>query len=174
MELLDRYLPPETTLSQHQEVIASAPATVWDALGEVDLGASPVLRVVFSLRGIPAIGRLGDFERIGFKTLHEAPPRHLVLGLIGKFWRVRGGLVDFEPSDFTNFDQPGHAKAVWGFEVSGAERGPSTVLTETRVLCTDPASEKRFRRYWALVGPFSSVTRREILRILRTAAEKEK
>lgn len=171
MELLDRYLPAETTLSQHQEVIEFSPAVVWDALGEVDLGASPVLRILYSLRGIPATGGLGDCEKIGFKTLHEDPPHHLVLGLIGKFWRVRGGFVGFEPSDFTNFDQPGYAKAVWGFEITGAERGPSTVVTETRVQCTDPASEKRFRRYWALVAPFSSVSRQEMLRVLRKAAE---
>lgn len=171
MELLDRYLPAETTLSQHQEMIESTPAKVWDALGEANLGTSPVLRILFSLRGMPVTGRLGDFKRVGFKVLHEAPPRHLVLGLIGRFWRVRGGLIDFEPSDFATFDQPGYAKAVWGFEITGAEGAPSTVVTETRVGCTDPASERRFRRYWAVVGPFSSVARWEMLRVLRKAAE---
>lgn len=172
MELLDRYLPAETTLSRHQELIAARPHKIWDALGEVDLRASLVIRILFLLRGIPATGRLGDFEGIGFKVLHQDSPRYLVLGLIGRFWRVRGGLIDFGPSEFATFDQPGYAKAVWGFEITGVEGGPSTVVTETRVECTDPTTERRFRRYWRLVGPSSSMTRKEMLRLLRKAAER--
>lgn len=82
MELLDRYLPAETTLSQHQERIESTPAKVWDALGEANLGASPVLRILFSLRGIPVTGRLGP--------MHRSRQREEVPSLLGV-----GGAVQF-------------------------------------------------------------------------------
>lgn len=140
---------------------------VWDALHDLDLGSSPLLRTLFVLRGIPAIRRIGDFEMLGFEVLSEERPSSLNLGLIGRFWSPGGDLVDFEPEEFQTFDRPGYAKAVWGFEIRGPNNGPSTVTTETRVQCTDSRSEKWFRRYWALVGPFSSMTRREMLRLLR-------
>ena len=41
-------------------------------------------------------------------------------------------------------------------------QGPAAaVLTvETRVAATDPASARRFRRYWRFIGPFSDLIRR--------------
>src|SRR5664279_670006 len=45
----------------------------------------------------------------------------------------------------------------------------SSILTvETRVAITDDESRRRFRRYWLLIGPFSSLIRRMALRLLAT------
>jgi hypothetical protein len=49
--------------------------------------------------------------------------------------------------------------------------GATTLSTETRILCTDDRNRRRFRRYWAVVRPFSGLIRIELLRIVRREAE---
>src|ERR1019366_56115 len=49
--------------------------------------------------------------------------------------------------------------------------GRSLITTETRTAATDPASLRRFARYWLLVGPFSALIRRLTLRIVKSDAE---
>jgi hypothetical protein len=47
-----------------------------------------------------------------------------------------------------------------------------TVLsTETRVLATDAAARRRFRRYWLAIRPFSGLIRRVWLRAIKRRAE---
>jgi hypothetical protein len=45
------------------------------------------------------------------------------------------------------------------------------VGTETRIAATDEVARRRFGRYWRLIGPFSSITRREMLAAIRRRAE---
>jgi hypothetical protein len=52
-----------------------------------------------------------------------------------------------------------------------ADRGGSRVGTETRIAATDDTARRRFGRYWRLIGPFSSITRREMLAAIRRRAE---
>jgi hypothetical protein len=47
----------------------------------------------------------------------------------------------------------------------------SRVATETRIAATDDAARRRFGRYWRVVGPFSGITRREMLAAIRRRAE---
>ena len=65
-------------------------------------------------------------------------------------------------------------KAVWNFSLSdGTVSGATLLKTETRVLCLDEASRRRFRLYWSVVGFFSGIIRREILRVIKNSAERE-
>jgi hypothetical protein len=51
-------------------------------------------------------------------------------------------------------------------------QGEGTLLTtETRVLATDPASRRRFRRYWLVIRAGSGLTRRSWLRAAKRRAE---
>jgi hypothetical protein len=50
--------------------------------------------------------------------------------------------------------------------------GRALITTETRTAATDPASLRRFARYWLLVGPFSALIRRLLLRIVKSDAER--
>ena len=47
----------------------------------------------------------------------------------------------------------------------------TTLSTETRVLATDEASRRAFRRYWLVIRPFSGLIRRVWLRAIRQRAE---
>jgi len=45
------------------------------------------------------------------------------------------------------------------------------LTTETRVLCSGTAALRSFKRYWLVVGPFSGLIRRHILRAIARVAE---
>ncbi len=180
--LIDRFLPQPEVVSRHETVVSASAERVWAAARALDLGQSPVVKVLFALRSLPGLlsratraRRLGmNMEGLlgtGFVLLGEVPGDEVVLGLVGRFWTPAGGIVRVAPEDFTDFQRPGFAVAAWNFTVRGPAGGPVRLATETRVRLTDPASRRSFRAYWTVVGPFSGLIRREMLRTVRRAAE---
>ena len=106
-----------------------------------------------------------------FALLGERPNRELVLGLVGRFWATSGDLQRLDAGEFRDFGRPGYAKAAWNFSVEEQHDGTTLLTTETRVLCLDTASRRRFRLYWTLIGPFSGLIRKDILRSIKRQAE---
>jgi hypothetical protein len=51
--------------------------------------------------------------------------------------------------------------------------GTTHLVTETRVVCADPAARRRFALYWLLIKPFSAWIRRDMLQAIarRTTGE---
>ncbi|HEU0053028.1 MAG TPA: hypothetical protein VFQ39_07615 [Longimicrobium sp.] len=180
--LIDDFMPRWEVDERHATLVHADAARAWQAVRTLDLSRSPVVRALFALRSLPALlagkrrrGRalgatLDDLLRGGFVLLAERQGEEIVLGLAGKFWRPGGGIVRVEPGGFRDFGAPGLAVAAWNF-VLAPEAGGVRVTTETRVRCTDEASRRAFRRYWRVVGPFSALTRVEMLRAVRAAAE---
>jgi hypothetical protein len=122
--------------------------------------------------GAPTCFKLDDFLKMRFILLGERVNEELLLGLVGRFWTPSGELLRLDAPDFRDFNELGYAKAVWNFSLT--ELPDKTVLleTETRVLCLDEGSRKRFRLYWLLVGTFSGLIRKEILRAVKQTAER--
>jgi hypothetical protein len=169
--LIERHLPHFDVRERHALRIQAAPEAVLAAARSLNLGDSPLCRALFRLRGMPrrALGMEG-MRSLGFVLLEEREGRGFVLGLIGRFWSPRGGLLRFEPPAFAAFARPGYARAAWSFEAE--EDGEGTLLTtETRVHCADPRGRRLFRLYWLVVRPFSGLIRREALRLVRRRAE---
>lgn len=170
--LIDEYAPDYHVASRHQIDVRATPEAVYAAVRRLDLSRSGVIRLLFGLRGLPTRGiTLDTFLERGFVLLDETPGQELLLGLIGRFWTLKGDLQRFEPAAFRSFDRPGYAKAAWTFHLTPQPSGSTLLVTETRVRCTDNASLCRFRRYWRVVGPFSGVIRKEILRAVKQDAE---
>ena len=181
--LIDRFLPAGEVSSRHEVEVRALAERAWAAARSLDLAGSPVVRALFALRSLPGIfsrksaARRGlglDIEgllKTGFVILAEAPGEEIVLGLVGRFWTPSGGIVRVDPTEFAAFDRPGYAVAAWNFTVHGPAAGPVRLATETRVRLTDSSSRRRFRAYWTIVGPFSGLIRREMLRTIRNAAE---
>jgi hypothetical protein len=96
-----------------------------------------------------------------------------VLGTLGRFWRAGGETHPIDRERFREPAPPGTAKAAWNF---AAERRPggTELRTETRVMCADVATRRRFRAYWLLIRPFSGLIRREMLAAVRSVAESER
>jgi hypothetical protein len=179
--LIDEFMPAFDVAERHGIVIRARAERAYAGIRSVDLTRSFVIRSLFALRRFPAVyagrgaGRRGlmldDFLRSGFVVLAEEPGVEIVLGVIGRFWRPTGGLVGFAPDEFTAFKQPGYAKAAWNFRVEPEGEGRVRVVTHTRIRATDEKSLRSFRRYWLVVGPFSGLIRREMLRLVRSQAE---
>jgi hypothetical protein len=174
--LIDELLPRFDEVERHARLVRAAPPAVYAALWRADLLASPLVRGLLMLRGIPAALRhprrparrrtltlAQVLESYGFVLLGERPEREVVLGVVGRFWTLTGERLALDAPGFVAFDRPGYAKAVWDFRL--APEGDATRLsTETRILGLDAESRRRFRRYWRVIGPFSGLTRRAFLR----------
>ena len=170
--LIDDYAPDYDVASRHHLDVRATPEAVYAVVRKLDLSRSWLIRTLFRLRGLPTRGMtLEDFLKWGFVLLDETPQRELLLGLIGRFWTLAGDLQRFEPAAFRAFEEPGFARAAWTFFLDPQPGGIVRLITETRVQCTDAASLRRFRRYWRLVGPFSGVIRKEMLRVIKQEAE---
>jgi len=181
--LIDTWMPTWDAVERHQTHVRAPREAVWRAARTLDFARSPVVRALFALRSLPGLcsrgprralgGTLDGLLRSGFVLLGERPGEELLLGLVGRFWRPDGGIVRLTADELRTFDRPGYAVATWNFTLA-ADHGGSRLATETRVRCTDAAARRSFRRYWAVVGPFSGLIRREMLRSIRRAAEAER
>jgi hypothetical protein len=114
---------------------------------------------------------MDDLIRAGFVILAQEPPREIVLGVVGTFWKPIGGVRRVDPSEFAALSEAGEAKAAWNFRVESVTDGRSVVYTETRVRCADEATRRKFLLYWAAIGPLSAYIRRRALHLIRTGAE---
>lgn len=161
----------ELEAKTYEVAIAAPVEVVWRALHEMDTAESLVLRTLFRLRGLKPSYRLRDLADVGFVTLAEDPPTRLELGLIGRPWTIRGGIVRVPPEEFEAFTEPGYAKIRWQFRARESRPGSTILSTTTRISCTDALAERRFSRYWRFVEPMSGWTRREMLRLIKAKAE---
>lgn len=169
--LIDEFLPEYDFSETHDIKIRATAKNVFHTLNEVDLCASPVIRWLFRLRGIPTEKMtLRELRRMRFETLGEVKNREILLGLAGRFWTPTGNLRKVDAENFREFNEKGFAKAVWNFSLD--ESADETRLTtETRIKCLDGESRKKFGFYWTLIQPFSAWIRKEMLKTVRQKAE---
>jgi hypothetical protein len=188
--LLDDWLPSFDVSASYAARVAAPPEWVYACLRTADLSRWGLARALVALRTLPALAvapreswpRLVERRRRpltldallagGFVLLGERPGEELVLGTVGQFWRARGGPSVTSAEIFRNPAPPGTAKAAWSFSVRALAGGATELRTETRVACADAATRGRFRAYWAVIGPFSGLIRREMLAAVRDAAER--
>ena len=166
---IDRWVPEFDEASRHAIHVAAPPEAVWRALHESDFADSRLVRILFAARGISR-RRAGIAEFIDreFALLEEDRPQVLVLGMAGRPARSQIDRVTAE--EFATYDAPGSVRIGWEFLIEPANGG-SHVSTTTRIQATDPTGRRRFRRYWRIVRPFSGLTRRGMLGIIKRRAE---
>ena len=100
---------------------------------------------------------LDDMERAGCLLLGESPGHEIVFGTVVQPWKAVTGdqpAPQVEPGRFAAFDTPGYVNVAFNIRVEPYGSGRALITTETRTAATDPASLRRFARYWLLVGPF--------------------
>ena len=167
--LLDEYLPEYDVVERHRAIIDLPQAELWDVFQQTDFSRSFWIRTLFRLRGmavkqsIPMPMTFATLERWRFKLLDEVEPDYMVIGLVGKFWTPTGHLQRIDKRSFLEEPWEGFARSAFCFEFEALEDGATVVATETRVHCTDERSRRAFRRYWAVIGPFSKWIRRLML-----------
>ena len=189
---LDRYIPQSEHGNRTSVSIDAAPAVVWDALQQVKLSDCRTSQLLLGIRllpgrlfrhrtdhatrdsgrpeaGVPLLDSLISWR---FSVLEEVPGEEIVLGVIGQFWRLRGGTdAPIAGGDeFVAFDQPGYVKAAINFRLEATSTG-SLLTTETCTVATDAARARKFSVYWAFVGWGSKLIRRDMLAAVRRRAE---
>ncbi|HYP26114.1 MAG TPA: hypothetical protein VE262_05290 [Blastocatellia bacterium] len=181
--LIDDIMPAYDVSEYHSIKISSPVGTVYQAVKELDLCDSTLVRALFFLRELPAYfaARAGSGNRLcldlrgmlenGFVLLGERTDREIALGLVGRFWTVGGDIQRIEADRFRSFDDPRFAKAVWNFSLQQSPDGRTVLATETRVLCGSKMTGRLFRVYWAFIRPFSGLVRRAALKAIKRDAE---
>jgi len=188
--LMDQFLPRYDFAVVHADVFRASPAQCYGAASELDLFQAPLVRALLGIRALPqrVVGtlrgrgkttpleasrrtfRFKDMVGLGWTLLGETPGVEMVLGQVSRPWKAVAASTDAPttPEQFTSFDEPGFAKIAASLGIDPYGNDSSILTMETRVAITDDKSRRRFRRYWLLIGPFSSLIRRMALRLLAT------
>jgi hypothetical protein len=183
-ELLDRFLPDPEVDEYHQITVDAPAAITLAAAKETDLQGGPVASAIFWLRAVPALlrgepyrpegsrGIVAETLGLGWGVLAEVPDREIVVGAYTQPWHEQVTFHPLPPEEFAGFNQPGYVKIAWtlGAEPLGPNR--SRLVTRTRAVATDPASRKRFRRYWAPMSAGIILIRYAGLPRMRNEAER--
>ena len=181
--LIDEFVPLCDACERHSIRIAAPSAEVYTRLYSVDFGKLMVVRLLLALRSLPAVlagKRNADRNRAwtldslagaNFGKLAENHGREVVFGVTGKFWRLAGNIAPFSKESWSSPVLPGLARAAWNFSVSEPVPGATLLTTETRIVCGDSASKRKFRLYWLFVRPFSGLIRLLMLRAVRRVCE---
>jgi hypothetical protein len=179
--VLDRLIPLPRLLETDTVDLAAPPPEVWRLLRHGNLARSPFVKALFELRTLP--GRLSNDgghdvrlqlddltstkDRPGFQILGENPEHEIAVGAIGKVWHLNIPFVHVADAEaFRAFEAPDYVKVVWSIRVTPRGERDTHVEFELRVDATDDKAWRKFRRYFALVGPFSRFIRRSLLRSL--------
>jgi hypothetical protein len=157
LKSLDVFLPSYEFAARHGVEVQADARAAERALREVTFREVPIVRALLFMRGLGS-GRadervLSAMSRRG-TVLDDVPGEGVILGIRGRFWRLRGG--GNEPE----------AAAVVDFRV-----GDGSLTTETRVHVPPGPSWRRFVRYWRVVRPFSGLIRVLVLRAAKRRAE---
>jgi uncharacterized protein (UPF0335 family) len=170
--LIDQVLPKYDEREYHQIDIRGDRREVYQTARSIDFSDSLIIRTLFRLRGLPpASTNLDGLLQVGFLLVDEIPPEEFVLGLVGKFWTFRAQILKLDAVQYGEFNQKGYAKLAWNFAIQEHPPGAVKLSTETRIVCTDDHSRARFKLYWTLIGKFSGLTRKEMLRVVKKRIE---
>jgi len=185
---LARFIPSPRLRQVDRVAVACHPAEAWEVVRATDLYDIRLVRALFRARSLPqragarlrgrplepepTTATLDDIVRPGsdFHLLAETPGEEFVAGAIGKFWEPEIPFVEISPETFASFHEPGFGRVAWSIQVYPRQsgRGGSWVGVELRVDATDADAWREFVPYWTLIGPFSHLIRRTLLRRLAT------
>jgi hypothetical protein len=181
---IQRFIPQPRLHQVDRVAVATYPAETWTVVRATDLYELRFVRALFTARLLPErVGarlrrrqlepspRSARLDEIagrgpGFRRLAEVPGQEFVAGAIGKFWEPSIPFLEASPETFMAFAEPGFGKVAWSLQVHPRGGGGSWVVVDLRVSATNEEAWRRFGRYWSLVGPFSHVIRKSLLRAL--------
>lgn len=185
-QAIDRFLDNYNFHELHTTLVSAPPEAVYRAVQEVTAGEIRWLKPLMAIRSFPAwllrkraprpeaVPILEVATRASFFYLAREPPREIVVGTVGQFWRLAGGAAPPRPASpeaFVSLDDPNFAKAVMSFTIEDAGRGVTLLSTETRILAPEGAARRRFAAYWRLIYPGSSLIRVGWLEGIKKRAE---
>jgi hypothetical protein len=174
--LLDTYLPRYQFSERHATWVNAAPRDVLDVIMDYDFTADRFTAALMTLRRLPGrlLGKVlphiampEDFTMRTFTPLERDGDREMAAGLIGRFWRLDGGVVPIADAHaFLSYAEAGVPKLVINFSVE-RDGARTRLSTETRVYCPDTLSQLCFTPYWYAIRLGSGLIRRRFLSRVR-------
>ncbi len=179
---LDELMPRADTAARYQTRVRASVERTREAMRSADFSQLPLTRLLMGLRKLgwgrqKAEQAASQEERLraaGFLAIPAGSENEVLLGVVGRFWRPDSGIVrGLTAQEIVAFGREGFAKALWNFTVESESESVTRLATETRVLAYGDAARRKFRAYWLLVGPFSGLIRKEMLRLVKRKAERK-
>lgn len=185
-QAIDRFLDSYNFHEFHTTRVSAPPEAVYRAVLEVTVDEIRWFKSLMAIRSFPAwlfrkrpqrpasAPILEIATRASFFYLAKEPPREIVVGTVGQFWKLAGGAPPPRPENpeaFVALDDAAFAKAVMNFTIEDAGRGVTILSTETRILAPEGAARRRFAAYWRLIYPGSSLIRVGWLEGIKKRAE---
>lgn len=171
--LIDDFLPEFNFSKKHSVVIYASTDKIFNVLKNTNFNSVP-LKILLMLRGIKLENlSLTLSEKSYFTLLGEDSEKEILFGIIGKFWRWKGGLFQIQKEEFKDFSLTGFAKAAWHFSALKNGTEETTFSTETRIQCIGESAKRWFSIYWLFIEPFSGLIRKIILYKIKYRAERE-
>ena len=172
--LIDEFISEYHFHSRHQMRIPAPREAVRRAIDEWRPQDSFLWRLLLRLRGLGRPqGSLREWgEANGFLRLAETEDE-VVYGQIGRFWAAdeRAALVSPRTvEEFRRFADRCQAVAVMNLRTESLGPDKTAVYTETRIRALGPGARLRFRLYWLIIRPFSSLLRRAMLSGIKARA----
>jgi hypothetical protein len=178
---LDDVVPAADHVTRQAQRIDAPPTAVWEELHRVRMSRLPVTAALSTARFLPVVlagrgtGHLRDrtfLDVVPVPLLAAEPPVSVVFGGVLQAWRLSGWDLPtvLDAEGVRRFAEPGWVKAAMDFRLTPS-RGGTELSSETRVLATDPATRRRFDRYWRVIRPGSSAIRWELLAAVQVRAE---
>jgi len=179
--LLDLFMPEFEVAERHQIEVAAPAGVTLEAAMTVDLDESSIVRAIFKGRELfmgaahdtrpRPRGLLEGMKSIGWSVLATSPDREVVVGAVTKPWEANVVFRSVPADEFAAFNEPDYVKIAWTLRADPVGPGHSIARTETRVMTTDAASRRKFRRYWSLASPGILLIRRFLLKRVKANAE---
>lgn len=169
---IDTFLPAYHFHSLETLTVTSTPAQIHSIIRSIDFSTSPMIALLFRLRGLPQRAfTLNGLLHTGFLLLEEDSGKELVLGFIGQPWKLKGNLVSARADEFPSFARKGFVKVVWNFQFTSFDSNSTRLSTETRIYCMGRTAKFLFTLYWLLISPFSRLIRRHMLQVIKQQSE---
>ncbi|HEX6451576.1 MAG TPA: hypothetical protein VF060_19190 [Trebonia sp.] len=178
---LDEVIPHPQYRMIQCHTVSAPPAAVWDELCRVTMSALPLGRALAGARLLPArlVGRRHRplagrtfFDVTPIPVLFSERPQVVISAGLSQAWRLLGGLTppSLDAAALRAWSDPGWIKIAMEFRLEPTPAG-TLLSTETRILATDPRSQRSFAVYWFLIRASSAAIRHEVLRIVARRAE---
>jgi hypothetical protein len=183
--IIDEQMPVYDVVVAEHLIVGADPMTTFTAARAMDFMTvrAPLMDAAMWVRALPDRMRRRPVAPLthlylaqgvglpGWLSLGERAGSEVAFGAVGKFWQPDIEWRDVPQADFAGFAEPGWGKIACN--LTFLPYGSGTLLTyECRTATTDPASRRKFARYWWLVRPFAAYIMRAALATIAAEAKR--
>ncbi len=168
--LLAQAVPEAEQREAHHRLVGAPIEVVWEALARVSSADLPLARTLMRMRHAGDTLASKPLLTCGPVPAHRLDaPRYAAGVKAHRPWAGRSGpAIDLDSAISC---PPGWVVTGTDFELHPVGAGSTMLSTHTRCHATGPAARRAMRLYWVLIGPFSGLIRRELLRTIARLAE---